>query len=158
VTPKISRNTLNHAFDPTAGSYQELSVEVAGLGGDHFVKSEARGRWYYTFLRPKWWGDLTYGLGANLAYGFGDGGVTGDELPLFERYFPGGINTIRGFESRSLGPREKRKNRFGSVVSTDPIGGSTQFILNNEVIFPLVPAIGPEGRGIPGRRQRLHGR
>jgi outer membrane protein insertion porin family len=145
VTPKVSRNTLNHAFDPTAGSYQEVSVEVAGLGGEQFVKSEARGRWYYTFLRPRWWGDLTYGLGLNLAYGFGDAGASGDELPLFERYFPGGINTIRGFETRSLGPREARKNRFGTVVSTTPIGGSTQFIMNHEIIFPVVPAIGLKG-------------
>ena len=33
VTPRISRNTLNHSFDPTAGSLQSLSLEVAGLGG-----------------------------------------------------------------------------------------------------------------------------
>jgi outer membrane protein insertion porin family len=145
VTPKISRNTLNHAFDPTAGSYQELSIETAGLGGEQFVKAEARGRWYYTFLKPKEWGDFTYSFGANVAYGTGDEGLSGDELPLFERYFPGGINTIRGFESRSLGPRETRKNRFGQVVSRTPIGGSTQFILNNEVIFPIVPGIGLKG-------------
>jgi outer membrane protein insertion porin family len=145
ITPKISRNTLNHAFDPTDGSFQELSLEIAGLGGDQFLKSEARGRWYYTFWKPKWWGDLTYSLGANLAYGIGDEGIDGDELPLFERYFPGGINTIRGFESRSLGPRESRKNRFGEVIAVTPIGGSTQFILNNELIFPIVPGIGLKG-------------
>jgi outer membrane protein insertion porin family len=145
ITPKISRNTLNHAFDPTAGSYQELSIETAGLGGQQFVKAEARGRWYYTFLKPKDWGDLTYSFGANLAYGRGNEGISGNEIPLFERYFPGGINTIRGFESRSLGPMEERKNRFGQVVSRTPIGGSTQFILNNEVIFPLVPSIGLKG-------------
>ena len=145
VTPKLSRNTLNHAFDPTDGSYQDLSLELAGLGGEQFVKAEARGRWYYTFWKPKNWGDITYSIGANLAYGVGDEGLSGDEIPLFERYFPGGINTIRGFESRSLGPRENRKNRFGEVVSNSPIGGSTQFILNNELIFPLVPGIGLKG-------------
>ena len=145
VTPKLSRNTLNHAFDPTAGSYEELSVEAAGLGGDRFVKAEARGRWYYTFLKPKGWGDLTYSLGTNIAYGTGDAGVNGDELPLFERYFPGGINTIRGFSSRSLGPREERKNRFGQVVAVTPVGGSTQFILNNEIIFPIISGIGLKG-------------
>jgi outer membrane protein insertion porin family len=145
VTPRVSRNTLNHAFDPTAGSVQELSVEVAGLGGDQFVKAEARDRWYYTFFRPKGWGDFTYSLGVNVAYGTGNEGLDGDELPLFERYFPGGINTIRGFESRSLGPREVRKSRFGDVVARSPIGGSTQFILNNEIIFPLVPGIGLKG-------------
>jgi outer membrane protein insertion porin family len=145
VTPKISRNTLNHAFDPTAGSYQDVSIEVAGLGGDQFLKAEAKGRWYYTFWKPKSWGDITYSLGLNLAYGFGDEGIGGDELPLFERYFPGGINTIRGFASRSLGPSEQRKSRFGEVIATNPIGGSTQFIMNNELIFPIVPAIGLKG-------------
>ena len=30
-------------------------------------------------------------------------------------------------------------------MSTTPIGGSTQFILNNEIIFPIVPAIGLKG-------------
>jgi outer membrane protein insertion porin family len=145
VAPKISRNTLNHAFDPTAGSYQDLSVEFAGLGGNRFIKSEARGRWYYTFWKPKNWGDITYSLGTSLAYGVGDEGINGDELPLFERYFPGGINTIRGFESRSLGPTEVRRDRFGRIVATNPIGGSTQFILNNELIFPVVPGIGLKG-------------
>src|SRR4030095_134646 len=57
VTPRVSRNTLNHAFDPTAGSFQELGVEVAGLGGEKFLKVEARERWYYTFLRSKSLGD-----------------------------------------------------------------------------------------------------
>ena len=145
VAPKLSRNTLNHAFDPTAGSYQDLSVEFAGLGGTQFIKSEARGRWYYTFWKPKNWGDITYSLGLNLAYGTGNEGISGNELPLFERYFPGGINTIRGFESRSLGPYETRKDRFGNIVATNPIGGSTQFILNNELIFPIVPGIGLKG-------------
>jgi outer membrane protein insertion porin family len=145
VTPKVSRNTLNHAFDPTAGSFQEVSVEVAGLGGTQFLKTEARSRWYYTFWKPKNWGDITYSLGTNVAYGFGNEGIDGNELPLFERYFPGGINTIRGFSSRSLGPRESRKDRFGNIVATNPIGGSTQFILNNELIFPIVPGIGLKG-------------
>jgi outer membrane protein insertion porin family len=146
VTPRVSRNTLNHAFDPTAGSYQDLSLEVAGLGGERFMKLEARERWYYTFLRSKALGDFTYSLGGTLGYGlFGEGGVNRDELPLFERYFPGGISSIRGFKSRTLGPREARKDIYGRVLSTTPIGGSQQAILNNEVIFPLVQGIGLKG-------------
>ena len=145
ITPRISRNTLNHAFDPTAGSLQDLSLEVAGLGGERFLKAEARERWYYTFLRSKLLGDFTYSFGGSLGYGWGDGGLNGDELPLFERYFPGGINSIRGFESRSLGPREEQKDAFGRVLSTTPIGGSEQVILNNELIFPIVQSIGLKG-------------
>jgi outer membrane protein insertion porin family len=145
ITPRVSRNTLNHAFDPTAGSFQDFSVELAGLGGTKFVKMEARERWYYTFLRTKSLGDFTYSLGAALGYGIGNEGLNGDELPLFERYFPGGINSIRGFETRTLGPREVRKNIFGQVVDTTPIGGSQQVILNNEIIFPIVQGIGLKG-------------
>ncbi|HJQ82430.1 MAG TPA: outer membrane protein assembly factor BamA [Candidatus Binatia bacterium] len=146
VTPRVSRNTLNHAFDPTAGSYQDVSVEVAGLGGERFMKAEARERWYYTFLRSKALGDFTYSFGGTVGYGFlGDGGINGDELPLFERYFPGGISSIRGFKARTLGPRESRKNNFGRVISTSPIGGSEEAIVNNEVIFPIVQGIGLKG-------------
>jgi len=71
--------------------------------------------------------------------------VNGDELPLFERYFPGGISSIRGFKTRTLGPREDKKDIFGHVVSTTPIGGSEEAILNNEVIFPIVRGIGLKG-------------
>jgi outer membrane protein insertion porin family len=146
VTPRVSRNTLNHAFDPTAGSFQDLSLEVAGLGGERFMKMEARERWYYTFLRSKALGDFTYSLGGTLGYGFlGNGGVNGDELPLFERYFPGGISSIRGFKSRTLGPRGETKDIYGRVLSTTPIGGSEEAILNNEIIFPLVQGIGLKG-------------
>jgi outer membrane protein insertion porin family len=145
VTPRLSRNTLNHAFDPTAGSLQDLSFEVAGLGGTQFLKAEARERWYYTFLRSKALGDFTYSFGGMVGYGFGDAGLGGEDLPLFERYFPGGISTIRGFKSRTLGPREETKNIFGQVISSDPIGGSQQLIVNNEIIFPLVQGIGLKG-------------
>jgi outer membrane protein insertion porin family len=145
IKPRITRNTLNHAFDPTAGSYQDVSVEVAGLGGTSFYKAEARERWYYTFLRSKLLGDFTYSFGGSLGWGRGNEGASGEELPLFERYFPGGINSIRGFKTRTLGPREAAKDIFGQVTNTTPIGGSSQVILNNEIIFPIVQGIGLKG-------------
>lgn len=145
VTPRLTRNTLNHAFDPTAGSYQDLSVELAGLGGEQFIKAELRNRFYYTFWSSKRFGDFTYSLGTTMGYGTGDGGLEEDELPLFERYFPGGIGSIRGFEARSLGPREARRNRFGRVLFTTPVGGSVLLVANNEIIFPLAKAIGLKG-------------
>jgi outer membrane protein insertion porin family len=145
VTPRLTRNTLNHAFDPTAGSYQDLSVELAGLGGEQFVKTELRNRFYHTFWKSKRFGDFTYSLGTTMGYGTGDGGLEEDELPLFERYFPGGIGSIRGFEARSLGPREAKRNRFGRVLFTTPVGGSVLLVANNEIIFPLARAIGLKG-------------
>jgi outer membrane protein insertion porin family len=145
ITPRISRNTLNHAFDPTAGSVQDVSVEVAGLGGDQFVKAELNNRLYYTFLRSKRFGDFTYSLGTTAGWGIGEGGLDGSDLPLFERYFPGGINSIRGYEARTLGPREAKRNRFGQVEFTTPIGGSVLLVVNNEIIFPIVKGLGLKG-------------
>ncbi|HZP40910.1 MAG TPA: outer membrane protein assembly factor BamA [Candidatus Binatia bacterium] len=145
IRPRLSRNTLNHAFDPTAGSFQDLSFEIAGLGGERFMKAEARERWYYTFLRSKALGDFTYSFGGTLGYGFGNAGLNGNDLPLFERYFPGGINSIRGFKVRSLGPREQTKDFLGRVVADTPVGGTEELIVNNEIIFPLVKGLGLKG-------------
>jgi outer membrane protein insertion porin family len=146
VAPRLLRNTLNHAFDPTAGSFQDLSLEFAGLGGDtSFLKAEARSRWYYSFWRSPRFGTFTYALGGTVGYGLGDEGIGGNELPLFERYFPGGLSSIRGFKARTLGPREIRKNVLGQEIADTPIGGSRELVVNNEVIFPIAQALGLKG-------------
>ena len=148
ITPRISRNTLNHYFDPTAGSVQDLSVEIAGLGGEQLHQGRrARTRWYYTFLQLE---DVRrlhlLARAPRSAYGVGNEGVDGNELPLFERYFPGGINSIRGFEPRTLGPRAVPQEHARHRRSpTTPVGGSSQLILNNEIIFPIVQGIGLKG-------------
>jgi outer membrane protein insertion porin family len=146
VTPRLRRNTLNHGFDPTAGSRQDLSLEIAGLGGDtSFFKAEARSRWFYSFWESPLLGTFTYSVGGMIGWGFGDEGLGGDELPLFERYFPGGLSSVRGYKVRTLGPREKRRNTFGQVVEETEIGGSRQLVLNNEIIFPIIKALGLKG-------------
>jgi outer membrane protein insertion porin family len=146
VTPRVRRNTLNHAFDPTAGSFQDVGVEVAGLGGDTtFLKATARSRWYRSFWESPTFGTFTYSLGTTVGWGFGDEGASGDELPLFERFFPGGLDSVRGYKVRSLGPREKRLNTFGKVVDETEIGGSQELVVNNEIIFPIIKGLGMKG-------------
>lgn len=155
MIPRLFRDTRNHPFDPTRGSMQDLSVEVAGLGGDsQFIKVESRARWFVPVWTSDIFGEFTYSAGWNFGYGFGYGGER--ELPLFERYFPGGINTVRGFRIRSMGPRVPVFDQFlddgtpcpggekecGRIINRDPIGGSSQLIVSNEIIFPLVRALG----------------
>jgi outer membrane protein insertion porin family len=146
ISPNFTRNTLNHAFDPTAGSYQDVSVEFAGLGGDSdFIRAEARGRWFYPVYRTRSIGTFVYSIGGTVAYGRGDAGLSGKELPLVERYFPGGINTVRGFQTRSLGPRENTFDPQGNIINNDPIGGTNELIVQNEFIFPIVQQLGLRG-------------
>jgi outer membrane protein insertion porin family len=146
VTPRLRRDTLNHAFDPTAGSLQDLSVELAGLGGDaDFINATLRALWYYSFWESPTFGTFTYSIGGTLGWGRGEEGTSGDELPLFERYFPGGLGSVRGYKVRTLGPREAQRNTFGRVVTRTEIGGSQQVVVNNELIFPIIKGLGVKG-------------
>ncbi|MEO6028147.1 MAG: outer membrane protein assembly factor BamA [Candidatus Binatia bacterium] len=146
IRPILSRNTLNNFFDPTRGSAQEISFEYAGLGGESdFFKVDAKTRHYFPFYKSPSWGTFVYSIGGQIGFGRGDRGDSGHELPLFERYFPGGINSVRGFKTRTLGPREPVFEPQGNEINTDPIGGSRQLIVNNEIIFPIVEPLGLKG-------------
>ena len=109
------------------------------MGGDsRFIKSDIGARWYYPLLKdPKWGGSYVFSLGGTLGYGFGFNQPSADknELPLFERYFPGGINSVRGFQDRSLGPKE----------DGDVVGGDKQAIANVEIHFPVAEQFGLRG-------------
>lgn len=146
LRPILSRDTLNSRFDPTRGSSQEFSFEIAGLGGDsEFFKVDARTRHFWPIYKLPGFGTFVYSIAGTLGYGQGKRGQSGSELPLFERYFPGGIHSIRGFQARTLGPREVIRDAQGRKEDTDPIGGSRQFVLNNEFIFPIVEPLGLKG-------------
>jgi outer membrane protein insertion porin family len=146
ISPNLLRNTLNHAFDPTDGSFQEVSVEFAGVGGDtKFVLVEARGRWFVPVYRIPGFGPLVYSSGGTVAWGIGEEGLSGREIPLVQRYFPGGINTVRGFETRSLGPRENTFDPQGNIINNQAVGGTNELIVQNELIFPIVQQLGLRG-------------
>lgn len=157
VIPRLYRDTRNHPFFPTDGSLQDLSFEIAGLGGDSkFINLLSRARWYVPFWKSQLLGTFVFSPGWTFGYGLGYG--DDEELPLFERYFPGGINTLRGYGTRTLGPQVRvfSQNiddddcRFGRglcarLVRRDPIGGSQQLIFNNEIIFPILESLGLRG-------------
>ena len=144
ITPRLYRDTRNHPFDPTAGSVQDVGLTVAGLGGDNqFIKAEMRGRWYIPIWKSPQLGTFIFSPAFNFDYGFSYGEFR--ELPLFERYFPGGINSVRGYKIFSLGPQTLVSDQYGRDVERDRIGGSQQLITNQELIFPIVEALGLKG-------------
>jgi outer membrane protein insertion porin family len=146
IIPTLVRNTLNHPFDPTEGSVQNFSLQFAGIGaGTNFLVAEGRTRWFYPFYRSQSWGTFVASTGARAAWGIGQDARNGNDIPLFERFFPGGINSIRGFQSRTLGPREPVFSSTGEIIDTTPVGGSVQLINNNEIIFPIIESIGLRG-------------
>lgn len=130
ITPRIFRNTINNPLNPTEGSRQSLSVELAGLGGEEeFWIFEAMQHLYYP-LRKDTSFDLTFAWRTRFEYG---DSFNGEPLPLFKRYFPGGINSVRGYKVRTLGPTDANGNEYG---------GSKELVNNLELIFPLVQSAG----------------
>jgi outer membrane protein insertion porin family len=143
VTPSIVRNTLNHAFDPTAGSRQSFQASFAGLGGDvSFTKLDAAGRWYWPVGQIPGPRELTYSFGATIGYGWGESGRSGEDLPVFDRYFPGGMNSHRAFNTRDMGPTQRVCDEFGDRCDREEIGGSAEILVSNEIIVPVVPEAG----------------
>ena len=71
---------------------------------------------------------LAFGARAGLIRPIGGDGVVDSELPIDERFFNGGANSVRSFDERFLGPREKHGY---------PLGGEFYSIFNVEYTFPI---------------------
>jgi len=78
----------------------------------------------YTPL-PFW--DFRHAIRGRFGYGHGFGG---EDLPVSEFFFVGGINTMRGFKFGRAGP---------VTSSNRAAGANKQLIVNNDIIFPLLP-------------------
>ncbi len=154
VTPGITYDSRDHFFNPTEGTKLALSSKMAGLGGDsRFLKNDLSGRWHYPLLKdPNWGGSYVLALGGSLGYGIGFADRKGlSDLPLFERYFLGGINSVRGFSERSLGPRAPSgcttdtTTNLTTCTGTDVIGGDKAAVINAEILFPVMERYGLRG-------------
>jgi len=122
IGSSLARDTRDFIFDPHRGSKNSISLQYAGLGGDNqFYKVIGDSSKYF----PLWF-DTVLSLHGRIGYGEG---LNGKQLPLGERFYVGGINTIRGFDFGRAGPLDNNQI----------IGANTEIILNTEYIFPLLP-------------------
>ena len=141
ITSGITRTTLDNRFTPRSGTLNSLTGKFAGVGGDNsFVTLEASSSRFF----PLPW-DTAFMIRGTIGYIFGYGG---DEIPIFEKFFLGGLDTLRGFEERTVGPRERRGdyNRFISDPDDyDVVGGEKELFFNFEYIFPIVKSAGIRG-------------
>lgn len=120
----LKRDTRNDAFFPTEGKTITLSAEFAGgpLGGtSSFVKYEAEAVQFF----PMPW-DTSFSLKGTIGY---VQGFEGKKVPIYEKYFLGGISSLRGFETRTVGPKD--------AATGDIIGGEAMALLNAEYLFPI---------------------
>jgi outer membrane protein insertion porin family len=121
-----SRDSRDKAIFPTSGAEQSLFV-------DAFAPLAAQSVGYYTLnYHAKWYQPL-YGpfillSRADLGYGNGYHGI--DEFPFFRNYYAGGIDSVRGFQGYTLGPRDSNGKPFGGNMLID---GSVGLIFPNYI-------------------------
>ncbi|RMD60327.1 MAG: outer membrane protein assembly factor BamA, partial [Nitrospirae bacterium] len=125
----LVRDSRNNVLDPTRGSKNALYTTVAGIGGNNkFYKFLIDSGWYFPY---RW--DTAFHLRGR--FGYADG-YSNKKLPLDERFYVGGINTVRGINFGEAGPRDENGEK---------IGGDMEIIFNAEYIFPLVKSLRLKG-------------
>ncbi|MGN5518789.1 outer membrane protein assembly factor BamA [Halopseudomonas sp. Lyrl_26] len=124
-----SQSTLNRGVFPDRGYSQNLGLEVTVPGSDlHFYKLGYRGQRYFP-ITDGW--TLRVHTDSGVARRFG----STDMVPFYEHYFAGGIGSVRGFESSTLGPKST-PNENDPDKDPLPFGGNVKVTGGLELIFP----------------------
>jgi outer membrane protein insertion porin family len=133
VTSSLVYDSRDRRANTKKGSKHSLSVEYAGLGGTiGYTKYTAETGWYL----PLFWKftGFVHGKGGYVSQN------SGMLLPDYEKFFIGGMNSMRGFTWQDLAPTEI--NSSGQLAY---VGGEKYVYFNTELRFPLVEEAGVIG-------------
>jgi len=115
------RDARDSALQPTKGTMIRANVEGGLPGGTlKYYKLTEQMQWFHPLSR-------TYTLMLNGEIGVADG-TGGKPLPFYKNYYAGGITSVRGYDSYSLGPRDS----LNAIL-----GGNKRLVGNAEVLFPM---------------------
>ncbi len=112
-------DTRDNPFLPSSGGFFETALEQA-VGTYFFTKGTVEGRKYYTT------GSRPDGSGKRVLTFRGFFGATSRDTPIYERFFAGNLNSLRGFQFRGVGP----------YVMTVNTGGIMESLASVEYRFP----------------------
>ncbi len=122
IKASFVNDSRNRTIFPTSGQRHRVSVQAALPGSDLEYQKLSYDGAYYKAIND----DITFALKAKVALGRGDDNLGG--LPFFEKYNAGGIRTVRGYESNSLGPLDS---------NGDAKGGDFMVAASAQVLFPV---------------------
>lgn len=130
ISAALRYDSRDRQFESKEGAIHGITFQYAGLGGDvSFAKTLLEtGRYFPIHDRL-------------VGFIHGEGGVVreiaGDEVPDYNRFYLGGINSLRGFEERAIGV--EKTNAWGLRTIT---GGDKYVQFNFELLFALVEEAG----------------
>lgn len=164
-------DTRNNRLFPTSGAFVTASSEAGinlnwptdsqkkrgadGYNVSNFIRHRVNARFY----QPLFWKfvgklNVEWGLITNLCRGSDNPERDASEdpclgVPIYERYFLGGITDVRGFTQQSIGPRTAQPSTASPYNAPSsagiPFGGNMQFFYNLEIEFPILEAVGIRG-------------
>ncbi len=137
-------DTRDNRLFPTQGFLQNATAEFASdysFSENEFASYSFDSRWYF----PLFW---NFVLKFNTEIGVILPLDPDKPVPLFERFFLGGPNSVRGFQRAGLGP-----TRDVAGITSDPatvlsdfnIGGNKKIVFNAELEFPIFASVGIRG-------------
>ncbi|HEY0840927.1 MAG TPA: outer membrane protein assembly factor BamA [Vulgatibacter sp.] len=136
----LAWDARNNRLFPSRGFYQSASIEEAPswLGSDFlYTRYTGVSRWYFQL---PW--RFVFKTQGTIGY------IRGENVPISELYYVGGINSVRGYTLRSLSPTLPV-----GIDGSDPqsptfnylIGGNKQLVFNTELEFPIFEKVGIRG-------------
>ncbi|KIN15562.1 outer membrane protein assembly factor BamA [Vreelandella titanicae] len=130
LTASWTRNNLNRGIMPTDGNYQRLSLETGVPGSDsEYYKLRARAQQLFPINDDESW---AFKFTGNVGYADTLGG--NDPFPFYENFYAGGLGSVRGFTSNTLGQRTTPATEGGRDRT---LGGNVSVEGSAEIIFPL---------------------
>jgi len=132
VSLSLMKNTIDDVLNPSKGVNSDITVEASGGpfgGSNYFYKVTG---FYGQYIPAGFWDSSFFVRGT--------GGIIrpygGKELPLYEKFYVGGLNSVRGFRFGEAGPKD---------INEQVLGAENQLYFNMEWIFPIYKPAGLKG-------------
>ncbi|MBY0556307.1 MAG: outer membrane protein assembly factor BamA [Burkholderiaceae bacterium] len=121
LTAAWARDSRDSALTPTVGRYQRANLEVDVVGQQQYFRAVYEQQWYKPLFSK-----VTLALKGEIDYGHG---LRNSKYPVFKNFYGGGIGSVRGYLSSSLGAVDP--------YYFDALGGASRLIGNAELQLPF---------------------
>ncbi|MBL0224322.1 MAG: outer membrane protein assembly factor BamA [Geobacteraceae bacterium] len=140
IFASLTRNTTDYRLDPSSGMINSISAEYAGLGGDNKYARYIGDTTWFTPVYKK----LIFSSKLTLGYIQ----EVGKPVPIDEKFYLGGIYSLRGYKARTVSPVKTQLSKDingNSVMEQIYLGGDKEIFGNFEFTFPLLQEAGIKG-------------
>lgn len=140
ILGNIGHNNTDYRLDPSTGFINNLSIEYAGLGGSNrYARYITDHTWFYPLYKK-----LIFSTKLTLGYVQ----EVGRQVPIDEKFYLGGIFSLRGYKARTVSPLESTgvpSTAAGTTAQQVFLGGNKEYFGNVEVTYPLLADVGVKG-------------